>query len=116
VYAHRIRHSPVSLPRGFALWIGITGILAAVVTVFAVATDRNISCFDLLEENGKLSDSTAQAERPFLTGNQCEAAKRRELRMPPLLEIPQEKEGPMLLSVGTKGDGATLYFKIPFSF
>ena len=81
----------------------------------AVATHRNISCFGFLEENGKLSDSTAQAELPFLTGNQCEAAKRRELCVP-LLEIPQEKEGPMLLSVDTKGDGATLYFKIPFSF
>jgi hypothetical protein len=69
----------------------------------------------LLEENGKLSDSTAQAELPFLTRNQCEAAKRCELHVP-LLKIPQEKEGPMSLSVGTKGDGATLYFKIPFSF
>jgi hypothetical protein len=67
----------------------------------------------LLEENGKLSDSTA--ELPFLTGNQCEAPKRRELRVP-FLKIPQEKEGSMSLSVGTKGDGATLYFKIPFSF
>jgi hypothetical protein len=93
--------------------IGITGIFAAVVSVFAVATDTNISCFDLLEENGKLSDSTA--ELPFLTGNQCEAPKRRELRVP-FLKIPQEKEGSMSLSVGTKGDGATLYFKIPFSF
>jgi hypothetical protein len=115
VYAHSIRHSPARLPRGFAPWIGITGIFAAAVAVSAAATDTKMACFDLLEENGKLNVSTAQADLPFLTGNQCEAAKRRELRVP-LLEIPQEEENPMSLSVGTKGDGATLHLKIPFSF
>jgi hypothetical protein len=105
----------VRLPRGFAPWLGITGIFAAVVTVSAVATDTKMACFDLLEENGKLNDLTAQAELPFLTGNECEGATRRELRVP-LLEMPQEKEDPMSLSVGTKGDGATLHLKIPFSF
>jgi hypothetical protein len=67
------------------------------------------------EENGRVVDSTAQADLPVLTGNQCEAVKRRELRVP-LLEIPQKEEDPMSLSVGTKGDGGTLYLKIPFSF
>jgi hypothetical protein len=62
-----------------------------------------------------VDDSVALAELPFLTSNQCEAVKRRELRVP-LLELPQEEEDPMSLSLGTKGDGATLHFKIPFSF
>jgi hypothetical protein len=101
--------------RGFALWIGIIGTFAAVVTVSAVAIDTKMACFDLLEENGELDDSTAEADLPILTGNQCEAVKRGELRVP-LLEIPQEEEDPMSLSIGTKGDGATLHFKIPFSF
>ena len=52
-------------------------------------------------------DIDRAADLPFLTGNQCEAVKRRELRVP-LLEIPQEGEDPMSLSVGTKGDGGTL--------
>jgi hypothetical protein len=81
----------------------------------AVAADTKTPCFDLLEENGKLNDSTAQTELPFLTGNQCEAVKGRELRVP-LVEIPQEEGTPISLSVSTKGDGATLHFKIPFSF
>ncbi len=32
------------------------------------------------------------------------------------IAIPQEKEGPMLLSVGTKGDGATLYLQDTIQF
>jgi hypothetical protein len=97
------------------VWIGITAILAAALTVSTVAMDTKVTCLDLIKENGGLHDSTAQADLPFLTGNQCEALKRREVRVP-LLEIPQEKEDPMSLSVGTKGNGATLHFKIPFSF
>jgi hypothetical protein len=96
-------------------WIGLIGIFAALVTVSADAMDSKAPCVDLIKENGKVDDSPALAELPFLTGNQCEAVKRRELRVP-LLEIPQDEEGPMSFSVGTKGDGATLYFKIPFSF
>ena len=96
-------------------WISLIGIFAALVTVSADAMDSKAPCVDLIKENGKVDDSPALAELPFLTGNQCEAVKRRELRVP-LLEIPQEEEDPMSLSVGTKGDGGTLYFKIPFSF
>ena len=54
-------------------------------------------------------------QQPFLTGNQCEAIKTRELRAL-LLEIPQEEENPMELSLGVKSNGGSLRFKIPFSF
>ena len=96
-------------------WIGIIAILAALVTVSADAMDSKAPCVDLIKENGRVDDSPALAELPFQTGNQCEAVKHRELRVP-LLEIPQEEEDPMSVSLGTKGDGATLHFKIPFSF
>jgi hypothetical protein len=76
--------------------------------------DTKVTCLDSLEENGDLHDLPTQADLPTLTGNQCEAVKRRELGVP-LLEIPQEEEDPMSLSVGTKGNGATLHFKIPLS-
>jgi hypothetical protein len=33
-----------------------------------------------------------------------------------LLEIPQEEENPMELSLGVKSNGGSLRFKIPFSF
>lgn len=96
-------------------WIGLIGLVAALATVSADAADTKAPCVDLLNENGRVDDSPVLDELPFLTGNQCEAVKRRELRVP-LLEIPQEEEDPMSLSVGTKGDGGTLYLKIPFSF
>jgi hypothetical protein len=95
--------------------IGNIGILAALVTVSADAMDTKVTCLDLLKENGRVDDSPALAELPFLTDNQCEAVKRRELHMP-LLEIPQEEEDPMTLSLGVKDGGGTLRFKIPFSF
>jgi hypothetical protein len=41
--------------------------------------------------------------------------KTRELRAL-LLEIPQQDENPMELSLGVKSNGGTLRFKIPFSF
>jgi hypothetical protein len=96
-------------------WIGIIAIFAALVTVSADAMDTKLPCLDLVKENGRVDDLPELAELPFLTDNQCEAVKRRELRVP-LLDIPQEEEDAMSLSLGTKGDGATLHFKIPFSF
>jgi hypothetical protein len=96
-------------------WIGLIGLVAALVIVSADAMDTKAPCVDLVKENGRVDDSPAMDKLPFVTGNQCEAVKHRELRVP-LLEIPQEKDDPMSLSVGTKGDGGTLYFKIPFSF
>ena len=115
MYRHSTKYSPVKLARGLVLWIGMMGILAAFVTVSGDATDTKAPCVDLLNEYGGADDLPALAELPFQTGNQCEAVKHRELRVP-VLEIPQEEEDPMSLSLGTKGDGATLHFKIPFSF
>lgn len=97
-------------------WIGILGVFAALITTgSAEAMDANKPCLDLLEENGGAQVSPTQGEQPFLTGNECEALKTRELRAL-LLEIPQEDESPMELSLGVKSDGGTLRFKIPFSF
>jgi hypothetical protein len=95
--------------------IGIIAIFAALVTASADAMDTKVPCLDLVKENGRGDDLPALAELLLLTDNQCEAVKRRELRVP-LLEIPQEEEDAMSLSLGSKGDGATLHFKIPFSF
>jgi len=41
--------------------------------------------------------------------------KSREFRLP-LLEVPQEEEDPVQLSLGIKNGGAILRLKIPFSF
>jgi hypothetical protein len=95
-------------------WIGLIGFFAALVTVSADAIDSKAPCVDLIKENGRVDDSPALTELPFLTGNQCEAVKSRELRVP-LLEIPQEEEDPMSLSLGVNGSGAMVHFKIPFS-
>jgi hypothetical protein len=69
----------------------------------------------LLEERGGVDDPPAQGNRLLLTDNQCESLRNRELRVP-LLEIPQEKEDPMALSLGAKNGGGALRFRIPFSF
>jgi hypothetical protein len=103
----------VGLGRPPVRWIGILGILATVVTGSAEAMDENRPCLDLLEENGGMDDSLA--EQPLLTGNQCEALKTRELRAL-FLEIPQEDQDPLQLSLGIKNGGGMLRLKIPFSF
>jgi len=80
----------------------------------ADAMDVKRSCLDLLGENDGAEVSPAQGEQPLLTDNQCEAMKSRELRAL-LLEVPQEEEDPVQLSLGIKNGGATLRLKIPFS-
>jgi hypothetical protein len=98
-------------------WMGIVGTLAAFGTITAHAMDANRVCPDLLEANRGADESLAQRTQaqPLLTDNQCESLKTRELRVP-LLDIPQEGEDPMELSVGVKNSGGTIRFKIPFSF
>jgi hypothetical protein len=97
-------------------WIGILGILAAVVASSADAMDANRPCPGLLEEmDDGAGDLTAQSEQPLLTDNQCETLKNQELRVP-FLEIPQEDEDPLELSLGVKNGGGILRLKIPFSF
>ena len=95
--------------------VGILGIVLAFVISPADAMDANRSCLDLLEEHDGLDASPAQGEQPLLTDNQCEAMKSRELRAL-LLEVPQEEEDPVQLSLGVKNGGATFRLKIPFSF
>ena len=95
--------------------VGILGIVLAFATTPADAMDANRPCLDLLEENDGAMVSPAQDEQPLLTGNQCEAMKSRELRLP-LLEVPQEDEDPISLSLGIKNGGGILRLKIPFSF
>jgi hypothetical protein len=96
-------------------WIGFIGLCAAIVTGSADAMDTQTPCPVLLEEKGGVDGSPAQAESPLLADSRCEALMSRELRAP-LLEIPQDGEAPMSLSLGAKNIGATLRFKVPFSF
>ena len=77
--------------------------------------DVNRSCLHLLEENDGAKVSPAQDEQPLLTDNQCEAMKSREFRLL-LLDVPQEEEDPVQLSLGIRNGGAILRLKIPFSF
>ena len=85
------------------------------ITVSAAAIDANGPCPGFLEEMDGAENSPAQDQQPLLSDNQCEALKNQELRAP-LLEIPQEDEDPMELSLGIKNGGGTLRLKIPFSF
>jgi hypothetical protein len=87
--------------------ITFIGILIVLLAVSAEALGDD--CASLQE--GKSTTSTKQ---PLLTENQCEAEKNRELRVP-LLEIPQEDEDPIALSLGAKFNGAVIRLKIPFS-
>jgi hypothetical protein len=96
-------------------WIGIIAIFAVLVAVSANAMDVNRPCSGVLKEKDWADDSPASGEQPLLMENQCEALKSRELRLL-LLEIPQEKEDPIALSLGVKNSGVVLRFKIPFSF
>ena len=107
------RHPPPRPPQSLVWWIVLVGLVTASVTASTSEMDRVGLCVDLLKENERVDDSPALAS-PFLTRNQCEAEKRRELRMP-LLEIPRDENDPMSLSIGTKGDGAIVHFKVPFN-
>jgi hypothetical protein len=96
-------------------WIGILGIFAALVTVSADAMDASRPCPGFLDETDGTENSPAQDQQPLLSDNQCEALKNQELRAP-LLEIPQEDEDPIEMSLGVKNNGGILRLKIPFSF
>ena len=93
--------------------IGVIGFLAIVISAPPAAVDASDGCdapFELdAEPNGEPS------LQPLLTRNQFDAIEARELRAP-LLEIPQEDEDPMRLSLGVKNGGLALRLKIPFSF
>lgn len=95
--------------------IGMIAFFIAVVAVHAHADDTKKPCLGSFDGYDRPSETAAQNQQLFLTDNQCEAAARRELRLP-LLEFEQEGEDPMTLSLGAKNIGAVLRFKIPFSF
>jgi hypothetical protein len=93
--------------------LGFIAVLAVLVAVAAIAGNEKKPCLGLPGDQD--DDRLASDELPLLTDNQCEAAKKREFRLP-LIEIPQEEEDPMALSLGAKDGGGILRFKIPFSF
>ena len=95
-------------------WIGIVGVLAVVVSGPAAATDGDSQCLGAREEDDG-AEAAVESTQPLLTENQCEALKARELRAL-LLEVPQQEEDPVQLSLGVKNGGAVLRLKIPFSF
>ena len=95
--------------------VGVIGFFTMLVAVHADASDTKKPCLGLAGSNDRPSENSAESQQLFLTDNQCEAATSRELRLP-LLEFEQEGEDPMTLSVGAKGLGGILRFKIPFSF
>ena len=102
-------------------WIALIAMVIVLDGAPAGAVDEREICPGLSDGiasthagDGVARGSPGRAQT-LLTGNECEALKRREARVP-LLELPQEDEDPMSLSVGTKGDGGMLRFKIPFSF
>jgi hypothetical protein len=95
-------------------WIGIVGVLAALVSGSAAATDGDSQCLGSREEYDG-PESAVEPTQPLLTENQCESLRTRELRAL-LLQVPQEEDDPVQLSLGVKNGGATLRLKIPFSF
>jgi hypothetical protein len=103
--------------------IVIIGILATFLALSAYAADERRPCIGLLDEPSRIDGAIPQPDQPtppeagppLLTENECEAVKRHELHMR-LMEIPQEKEDPMGLSLGSRDEGGILYFRIPFSF
>ena len=93
--------------------IGVIGFLALVISAPAAAADAKGGCDAPFEQSAEPNGEPSL--QPLLTRNQCDAIEARELRAP-LLEIPQEDEDPMRLSLGVKNGGLALRLKIPFSF
>ena len=77
--------------------------------------DESGSCAGLLPQVAAGEETSAPIEGPLLAANECETLKTQELRAT-LLEIPQDGEEPIELSLGLKNGGGTHRFKIPFSF
>jgi hypothetical protein len=96
--------------------IQFVGSMAALVALAADAADPKKPCYGLLEDRGLADASLERNAPPLLAENECESMKNHELRLR-LLEIPQDNEDPISLSVGAKDrSGGTLRLKIPFSF
>jgi hypothetical protein len=95
--------------------IGVLAILLAFADGPAEAADANDRCAGLLEESDGSDNPPELPAQPLMTDNQCEALENKELRAP-LLEIPQEDEDPVQLSLGIKNGSGMLRLKIPFHF
>jgi len=94
----------------------VVGFTAALVAIAADASDVKKPCYGLLDDRGLADTSLELREPPLLTENECGSMRNHELQLQ-LLEMPQDKEDPMSLSVGAKDrNGVTLRLKIPFSF
>jgi len=98
-------------------WLGIIGFLPALAALPAAAIDASRPCLDLPADNRGVDEALVQpaAPQPLLTQNQCDSLRTHEFRAL-LLEIPQDGEDPMQLSVGVKNRSGMLRLKIPFSF
>jgi hypothetical protein len=101
--------------------VGFIAVFAALLALSASAGEATKKpCLGLedrtLEHQPRpTEDPTIRTRQPLMTENECEAVKRKGLQLR-LIEIPQEQEDPMGLSLGSKDKGGMLYFKIPFSF
>jgi hypothetical protein len=95
--------------------IGVLGAVAAFAGAFSLSANAEESCSGPLAGNGQAESRPEQGDRLFLSGNHCESATKRELRLS-LFEIQQEQEDPMSVSLGVKQGGGILRFRIPFSF
>ena len=93
--------------------LGVIGFLAIALSAPPTAVDANDRCDAPFELNAEPNDEPSP--QPLMTRDQCDAIESRELRAP-LLEIPQDDEDPMRLSLGIKNGGLSLRLKIPFSF
>jgi len=94
---------------------GMLGVLAALITVPVHAEKSKTPCLGVAGGAEGTEDLSPYGAQLLLTDGQCEAVTRREFRLQ-LLEIPQDGEDPMALSIGIKNGGGLLRFKIPFSF
>jgi hypothetical protein len=99
----------------FVRCIGFIGIFVVLFAVSANAADAEKPCLGMSGEKRNAEAPVTQTEQVLLTDNECEAVKRKGLQLR-LIEIPQQEEDPMGLSLGSKDKGGMLYFKIPFSF
>ena len=95
--------------------MGVVGLLAVLATASALAEDARKPCLGTVQGEGANIDPYSRTDQLDLTDNQCELVTGKELRLK-LMEVPQEDEDPMSLSLGAKNLGGVLHSKIPFSF
>ena len=95
--------------------MGVVGLLAVLATASALAEDARKPCLGAVQGEGANIDPYSRTDQLNLTDNQCELVTGKELRLK-LMEVPQEDEDPMSLSLGARILAAYCDLKIPFSF